>query len=298
MKFQNPTFPIFIIAFLMILVSAAYGQVTIYNNFGQGHDGWDYNYGLGWTIAGYDVASQYGVEQAMGFESTSDGYLSDIWLAISYVPMSSPADTVIIRLCENPNGLPPDTADIMEEWMLTGFSSWNQWNAPIHLQGNLSSQLVEGHSYWLWAIAKETTWTMWCMNEDGGFTCPHTIRREDEEWLGISNETAGVFRVDVSLISEIEMPNQDLAGYSLSQNFPNPFNQITTISYSIADSKFVQLKVYDLFGREVQTLVNEFQQNGNYSLNFEANQLPVGIYIYKLQIGEDLINVMKMSVQR
>jgi hypothetical protein len=52
------------------------------------------------------------------------------------------------------------------------------------------------------------------------------------------------------------------------------------------------------FGKEVQTLVNEFQQNANYSLDFEANQFAVGIYYYKLQRGVDVIDVRKMSVQR
>ncbi|MBI9038462.1 MAG: T9SS type A sorting domain-containing protein [Bacteroidales bacterium] len=185
------------IIFIIILLPIADAQEIAYNNFGPDNGGWDYNYGLGWTIAGDNVSAQYGVEQAMGFQSEAEGVLTDIWLAISYVPMSSPPDTVIVFLVENPNGLPPDSAYIMQEWTLTEFGSWSQWNTPHHLVGNGTSELELGKSYWLWCIAKETTWCMWCMNIDPAFTCPHTIRREGEDWLAISNETAGAFRVDV-----------------------------------------------------------------------------------------------------
>jgi len=152
-------------AFLIMLISNVDGQVTVYNNFGAGHEGWDYTYTSGWTISGYDVAQQYGVEQAIGFESTVDGVVSDIWVAISYCNPSSLPDTVVVFLVENPDGLPPDSANILEEWTLAGFGSWSQWNTPFHLEGNGTSYLQEGKSYWLWAIGKETTWTMWCFNE-------------------------------------------------------------------------------------------------------------------------------------
>jgi Secretion system C-terminal sorting domain len=182
---------------MALLASAALCQTTVYNNFGPDHDGWDYNYGLGWSVAGDSVDPQFGVEQAMAFESTADGTLTDVWVAFWYVPMSAMPDTVTIKLTLNPNGLPPVEADVLEEWMLTDFESWTQWNPPIHLVGNGSSELLAGDSYWLWAVAEETTWTGWCMNVDPGFLCPHTLRRENENWLPVGNETASAFRVDV-----------------------------------------------------------------------------------------------------
>ena len=93
----------------------------------------------------------------------------------------------------------------MEEWTITEFGSWSQWNTPHHLIGNGTSELELGKSYWIWCVAKETTWCMWCMNIDPAFTCPHTIRREGENWLNISNETAAAFRVDVSQNFEQEI---------------------------------------------------------------------------------------------
>ncbi|MCK5455536.1 MAG: T9SS type A sorting domain-containing protein, partial [Melioribacteraceae bacterium] len=82
--------------------------------------------------------------------------------------------------------------------------------------------------------------------------------------------------------------NQLLVKFSLSQNYPNPFNPITTIKYSIPRSteyysvQQVTLKIYDVLGREVTTLVNKEEQPGNYEVVFNGANLPSGTYFYKL----------------
>ncbi|MFZ5947503.1 MAG: T9SS type A sorting domain-containing protein [Stygiobacter sp.] len=68
----------------------------------------------------------------------------------------------------------------------------------------------------------------------------------------------------------------------LFQNYPNPFNPLTTIEYSIPKSSFVTLKVFDLLGSEVATLVNEEKSLGNYKINFNGSSLSSGIYFYRL----------------
>ena len=73
--------------------------------------------------------------------------------------------------------------------------------------------------------------------------------------------------------------------YSLSQNYPNPFNPNTKIQYSISKQQFVQLKVYDILGREVSTLVNDEKPAGKYEVNFNASHLASGVYFYRLQAG-------------
>lgn len=73
------------------------------------------------------------------------------------------------------------------------------------------------------------------------------------------------------------------AGYSLSQNYPNPFNPSTTISFDIPNKENVRLVVYDQLGREVRELVNETLSPGSYEYQFTANNLPSGLYYYKLQ---------------
>lgn len=75
------------------------------------------------------------------------------------------------------------------------------------------------------------------------------------------------------------------AKYELEQNYPNPFNPTTTIKYSIAKQGNVSLKVYDMLGSEVATLVNEEKPVGVYEINFNASNLASGIYFYKIQAG-------------
>ena len=73
--------------------------------------------------------------------------------------------------------------------------------------------------------------------------------------------------------------------YKLNQNFPNPFNPTTTISYQIPKSGFVNLNVYNLLGKEVAVLVSEFQNTGIYKVALNAENLSSGIYFYKLTTG-------------
>ncbi len=74
--------------------------------------------------------------------------------------------------------------------------------------------------------------------------------------------------------------------YKLEQNYPNPFNPSTIISYSIEKDEFVTLKIFDILGREVGTLVNEFKKAGNHSVEFNAQNLQSGIYLYTLTAGK------------
>jgi hypothetical protein len=71
--------------------------------------------------------------------------------------------------------------------------------------------------------------------------------------------------------------------YSLKQNYPNPFNPVTRINYDIPKHGFVSLKVYDILGKEVRTLVNDIKSAGTYSIDFNGAELPSGIYFYRLE---------------
>lgn len=87
------------------------------------------------------------------------------------------------------------------------------------------------------------------------------------------------------------------AGYSLAQNFPNPFNPITRIQYFISQSKPVELKIYDVNGHEVAKLVNEVQQPGDYTVEWDANNVASGMYFYRLTVG-NYIETKKMILTR
>ncbi|MCK4664977.1 MAG: T9SS type A sorting domain-containing protein [Bacteroidales bacterium] len=86
-----------------------------------------------------------------------------------------------------------------------------------------------------------------------------------------------------TIITGIQLVNGIPSGFNLEQNYPNPFNPSTKIFYSIPKSTFVKLKIYDIFGREVKTLVNQFQTAGSYSADFNGSTLSGGIYFYILQ---------------
>lgn len=88
-------------------------------------------------------------------------------------------------------------------------------------------------------------------------------------------------------VNSIRNLNEVAGKYSLSQNFPNPFNPTTNIKYGLTKSGFVSLKVYDIVGKEVATLVNQYQNEGTYIVDFKASDynLTSGIYFYKLNSG-------------
>ncbi len=75
------------------------------------------------------------------------------------------------------------------------------------------------------------------------------------------------------------------SAYSLSQNYPNPFNPLTTIQYQVAEKQLVTLKIYDVIGNEIAILVNEVQDSGLHSAEFNAEKLSSGVYYYTLKAG-------------
>ena len=95
----------------------------------------------------------------------------------------------------------------------------------------------------------------------------------------------GVIVLKNSLITSAETPTIHSSSFELFQNFPNPFNPITEIKYVINNESFVTLKIYDLLGREISTLVNEKKSIGTYLINFNASNLSSGIYFYSINAG-------------
>ena len=89
----------------------------------------------------------------------------------------------------------------------------------------------------------------------------------------------------VSNPTNVEKTSEIPRGFSLSQNYPNPFNPSTIIKYQLPADGYVTLRVHDVIGKEIATLVNEFKQAGNYSSQFliQKSQLPSGIYFYTLR---------------
>ncbi len=98
-------------------------------------------------------------------------------------------------------------------------------------------------------------------------------------------------RSEVIEVSTGSVPSE----YALRQNFPNPFNPVTTILYQIKEEGLVQLKVFNLLGQEIATIVNEVKPAGYYTFNFDASNLSSGVYIYSLQ-ANDFTQNQKMTL--
>ncbi len=118
------------------------------------------------------------------------------------------------------------------------------------------------------------------LDNELGFGVNHSLMLQD----GPAVEVLYNFGVQAPVGVEVEN-NSTPTTYALSQNYPNPFNPATTIKYSVPSAQFVTLKVYNLLGQEVATLINQEQNAGNYIVRFDASVLSSGIYFYSLQAG-------------
>ncbi|HAP36424.1 MAG TPA: hypothetical protein DCQ28_10945 [Bacteroidetes bacterium] len=97
--------------------------------------------------------------------------------------------------------------------------------------------------------------------------------------------TSGLFKSAQITTTVIKSTSIAPGTFSLSQNYPNPFNPSTAIKFTTGDVGMVTLKVFDILGREVSTLVNEVKEAGSYTINFNASTLSGGVYYAQLQCG-------------
>ncbi|MGH2575182.1 MAG: T9SS type A sorting domain-containing protein, partial [Ignavibacteria bacterium] len=82
--------------------------------------------------------------------------------------------------------------------------------------------------------------------------------------------------------------------FKLYQNYPNPFNASSKLKFQISNFAYIILKVFDVLGREIEILVNEFKNPGTYELNFNGSRLSSGLYFYQLLADGNIINTKKM----
>lgn len=101
----------------------------------------------------------------------------------------------------------------------------------------------------------------------------------------------------IGLLTDVKENSITVADFRLSQNYPNPFNPSTKITYSVPQSSNVIIKVFDILGDEIETLVNEEKPVGTYEISWYAVNLPSGVYFYKLQAGS-FVETKKMILMK
>jgi len=136
--------------------------------------------------------------------------------------------------------------------------------SKLHRVDPANGNILEDYNIPPWAAEVYLNNMLWCYDEDKNVLEAYSL-----EAAGVDNENE----------------NRLLSSYSLSQNYPNPFNPSTVISYQVPEEGMVTLKIYDILGNEVKTLVEENKSVGSYKVNFDASELAGGVYIYRLTAG-------------
>ncbi len=180
--------------------------------------------------------------------------------------------------------------------------SWTVGCVTHEIGHNLGS--MHTHACW-WPLPNYTIGALdSCYYPEFGFcfTYPHasigTIMSYCHLWIGyggginfnlgfgqLPGDTIRRYYLNAGCLIK-ELNSSEIPTFFLSQNYPNPFNPITTIKYSIPEDNFVTIKVYDINGKEIRTILNEFKMAGFYTITFDASGLSSGVYFYSIYSGK------------
>ena len=123
----------------------------------------------------------------------------------------------------------------------------------------------------------------------------YSMKSNDQSYMDVSVWTNTWIGNKWTDVEESEKGNTLVTEYKLDQNYPNPFNPSTLISYSVKSQGIVTIKIFDVLGREIKTLINESQAPGNYKIQFNGSNLPSGIYFCQMLSGS-FANTIKMMI--
>jgi hypothetical protein len=259
-----------------------------------------------------EVRTTYNYDQA-GNEITS---LTELWqnnqwansgLVYSYYSPENRRDSILFQIWDgnswqnySRSSFYYDSLTTFLNYVIAQLWTGNQFQDYLKLNiindeiGNQIQQLEEiwNGSAWVNEIKRDYTYIwnyfescsaeLWNgTNWEPGDT-PILVNNPDGFKIGIITQLINIYYI----IVDVESTNSNIPNdFSLSQNYPNPFNPITNIEFRIADFGFVSLKVYDVLGNEIATLVNEEKPAGEYEVEFDGSELTSGIYFYKLTAG-------------
>ena len=119
-------------------------------------------------------------------------------------------------------------------------------------------------------------------------------------WSVWENNSTGNWKLygsSVDIVVDVKKNRWDQDMYALSENYPNPFNPVTTIRFSLPQRSFVSLKVFDLLGTEISTIISEELQAGTYSRQWSALQFASGVYYYRIQT-DNFVETKKLVLMK
>jgi hypothetical protein len=261
-----------------------------------------------WDAAGVAVCSVAGIQTDLNIAKTSDGNYIIVWSDGRRVNINNDVYCQKLNSYGNafwtPNGvLISDYPTLYPEPNLIDDNEGGAFIFTYNTQTNFSVIRIKSDSTFAWSPnIKSLASSLYnpsyhrfvpAKNGDGAIVAWETS-------IGVGANGVGIYGTKINLngtlsISQIsaEIPETFL----LKQNYPNPFNPVTNLGFGISDVGFVSLKVYDLQGREVSSLVNEQLQPGSYKVEFDGSNFTSGIYFYRL-ITDGFIETKKMILAK
>ncbi|MHA2099077.1 MAG: T9SS type A sorting domain-containing protein [Candidatus Kariarchaeaceae archaeon] len=208
------------------------------------------------------VNGQYTIPENIGMSVNTDGN--------EFNPYVDPDERFLIFVTNRPGGYG------LHDLYLSSRNQDGTWSDPINLGPEINSDQDDAAPY---------------ISPDGLYFFFNAWKTGD---LGYNPYWVDA-QIVYNLITDVdeEINSEGPVTFQLYQNYPNPFNPTTKITYSIPERSFVSLKVYDVLGSEVASLVDEVKLTGEYLVEFEANGLTSGIYLYRLKT-EDNVKSHKM----
>lgn len=196
------------------------------------------------------------------------------------------------------------TVDDNANVYIAGINILSTWGTPVNPFAGMDDAFAvklnsSGVSQWNTFVGSDS------FDEGHGmvvdqFGIVYLVGNSEETWGSPVNAHAGgfwdVFAVKFDYSDNVGIEKDFPTGFTLNQNYPNPFNALTNIKYDLPYADHVTLKVYNIHGQVVKTLVNQIQAPGNYNLSFDASGLSGGIYLYELNIGNGFSILKKMTL--
>jgi hypothetical protein len=240
-----------------LLYVSAYGLDSLART-----DDWTFYYHSASADTSFEIRTQTFATVAYYLDSMSSWWIKSL-MPITDLASAAPPDSIIARAEQ------------------AGGAAFRQQAHPDSTRLQITLNLGQLGRANYWGVAPSVDSLYWGLDYEFGYEKP--ANQWNTVWAKkfVGNYYSG----QILNSSGVNDPAVRPEKFALSQNWPNPFNPVTTIGYTVGSREFVTLRVYDLLGRETATLVNEVKPAGTYSVRWNAAGKPSGVYFYRLQAG-------------